>query len=78
MVLEELIADAAADYTASQRQRTVVYSVDQDGYWAQIGSRPIRPLSTVVLPEGQVSKIRHQASGQHHTITRSSPQLLCS
>lgn len=26
----------------------------QDGYWQQIGSRPIRPLSTVVLPPGKV------------------------
>lgn len=26
----------------------------QDGYWSQVGSRPIRPLSTVVLPKGQV------------------------
>lgn len=26
----------------------------QDGYWTQVGSRPIRPLDTVVLPPGQV------------------------
>jgi hypothetical protein len=26
----------------------------QDGYWQQVGSRPVRPLSSVVLPDGQV------------------------
>lgn len=29
----------------------------QDGYWSQVGSRPIRPLDTVVLPQGQVSAV---------------------
>mmetsp|Transcript_23189 Transcript_23189/g.59226 ORF Transcript_23189/g.59226 Transcript_23189/m.59226 type:complete len:439 (-) Transcript_23189:395-1711(-) len=52
-VLEALLGDAAAAYEADSRQRTVVHSVDADGYWARVGSRPIRPLSTVVLPGGQ-------------------------
>jgi hypothetical protein len=124
--LEALIREAASCYTAAQQSRTIVHSVDQDGYWMQargglvaagartatgrrqggpwllqgsqdscyrtheaaagggatesccpqlavsipggmpitrclpcwlqVGSRPIRPLSTVVLPGGQVSR----------------------
>ncbi len=37
--LEQLISEARARYEVSQRQRTTVHSVDQDGYWAQVGAR---------------------------------------
>ncbi len=31
--LEALVAEAAAAYFDSQKQRTIIHSVDQDGYW---------------------------------------------
>jgi hypothetical protein len=52
--LEALLAEAATCYSASQSCRTAVYSCDAEGYWSSIGSRPIRPLGTVILPDGQV------------------------
>ncbi|WIA09054.1 hypothetical protein OEZ85_008468 [Tetradesmus obliquus] len=55
--LDALLAEAAAAYNQSQATRTAVHSVDQDGYWSQVGSRPIRPLSTVVLPQGQADAL---------------------
>ncbi|WIA29129.1 hypothetical protein OEZ86_011640 [Tetradesmus obliquus] len=55
--LHALLAEAAAAYNQSQATRTAVHSVDQDGYWSQVGSRPIRPLSTVVLPQGQADAL---------------------
>jgi hypothetical protein len=35
-LLEQLLADAAAAYASSTRNRTVVHSVDADGYWTQV------------------------------------------
>lgn len=32
-VLESVLAEAAASYEADSRQRTVVHSMDSDGYW---------------------------------------------
>eukprot|EP00775_Hariotina_reticulata_P013700 gene13700-13822_t len=55
--LDALLTEAAAAYNHSQASRTAVHSVDQDGYWTQVGSRPIRPLSSVVLPEGQAEAL---------------------
>ena len=48
--LESLLLAAAAGYRAAQHERTAVFSVDADGWWTQVGTRPRRPLSTVVLP----------------------------
>jgi hypothetical protein len=36
VLLEQLLADAAAAYASSTRNRTVVHSVDADGYWTQV------------------------------------------
>lgn len=55
--LDSLLQEAAASYHASQSSRTSVHSCDADGYWTQVGSRPIRPLNTVVLPDGQVGRL---------------------
>ncbi|KAF8072923.1 BCS1 [Scenedesmus sp. PABB004] len=55
--LDALIRDAAAAYRRQAEARTLVHAVDADGYWTQVGSRPKRPLSTVVLPEGQAQAL---------------------
>jgi len=52
-----MLEEARAAYEASQMQRTSVFAVDNDGYWAKIGSRPVRPLSSVLLPPGQAEAI---------------------
>jgi hypothetical protein len=52
--LEALIAAAAAEYERAAAARTRVHAVDSDGYWQQVGSRPVRPLASVVLPAGEV------------------------
>ncbi|KAL6756916.1 BCS1 N terminal-domain-containing protein [Haematococcus lacustris] len=56
-ILEDMLAQAYAAYTATTRQRTVIYSMTTDGYWDRIGSRPLRPMSTVVLPGDQAAAL---------------------
>eukprot|EP00201_Polytomella_parva_P012687 CAMPEP_0175059870 /NCGR_PEP_ID=MMETSP0052_2-20121109/12675_1 /TAXON_ID=51329 ORGANISM="Polytomella parva, Strain SAG 63-3" /NCGR_SAMPLE_ID=MMETSP0052_2 /ASSEMBLY_ACC=CAM_ASM_000194 /LENGTH=286 /DNA_ID=CAMNT_0016325473 /DNA_START=257 /DNA_END=1114 /DNA_ORIENTATION=+ len=56
-LLEELVEAARDRYELSSRQRTQIYSVSMEGYWTQAGSRPIRPMSSVVLPAGQAEAL---------------------
>ncbi|KAG1679944.1 hypothetical protein FOA52_007008 [Chlamydomonas sp. UWO 241] len=54
--LEALLEDAAEAYQDATRARTVVHSV-ADGYWERVGSRPVRPITSVILPRGQAEAI---------------------
>lgn len=56
-IIESLVEESRCSYEAQQRQRTTVHSADQDGYWTPVGSRPIRPLSTVVLPRNKACEL---------------------
>ncbi|KAI8824485.1 BCS1 N terminal-domain-containing protein [Fimicolochytrium jonesii] len=51
-ILESLVHEARRLWVEKDRCRTVIYSADQYGSWRRIRSRPIRPLSTIVLDEG--------------------------
>ncbi|KAJ3065692.1 hypothetical protein HDU99_004102 [Rhizoclosmatium hyalinum] len=47
--LEDLVEESRRKYAERDLQRTVIYSADQYGNWRRTRSRPIRPLSTIVL-----------------------------
>lgn len=48
-VLHSLIEHARTMFMESDQSRTVVYSGTQHGDWQRLHSRPIRPLSTVII-----------------------------
>ncbi|KAI8611323.1 P-loop containing nucleoside triphosphate hydrolase protein [Chytriomyces sp. MP71] len=47
--LEDLVEEARKLFAERDLKRTVIYSADQYGNWRRTRSRPIRPLSTIVL-----------------------------
>ncbi|KAJ3070104.1 hypothetical protein HDU98_006843 [Podochytrium sp. JEL0797] len=47
--LEHLVSEARRKFAERDLKRTVIYSADQYGNWRRTRSRPIRPLSTIVL-----------------------------
>eukprot|EP01023_Acetabularia_acetabulum_P015859 TRINITY_DN17785_c0_g1_i3.p1 TRINITY_DN17785_c0_g1~~TRINITY_DN17785_c0_g1_i3.p1 ORF type:complete len:539 (-),score=61.21 TRINITY_DN17785_c0_g1_i3:153-1676(-) len=49
-LIRQLIEEARLNYKNSQRSRTIVHTTDAMGYWAQVNSRPVRNLETVILP----------------------------
>ncbi|KAJ3012645.1 UNVERIFIED_CONTAM: mitochondrial chaperone [Siphonaria sp. JEL0065] len=50
--LEQLVEESRRKFAERDLKRTVIYSADQYGNWRRTRSRPIRPLSTIVL-EGE-------------------------
>ncbi|KAJ3048222.1 hypothetical protein HK097_010756, partial [Rhizophlyctis rosea] len=54
-VLESLVQTAQTHYIQKDAHRTVIYSADQYGNWRRTRSKPVRPLSTVVL-DGDVKE----------------------
>lgn len=50
-LLHGLIERAREVYIDRDRARTIVFAGSQYGNWQRLHSRPIRPLSTVILPE---------------------------
>ncbi|KAI8828984.1 P-loop containing nucleoside triphosphate hydrolase protein [Chytriomyces cf. hyalinus JEL632] len=55
MALEDLVEDSRKLFAERDLKRTVIYSADQYGNWRRTRSRPIRPLSTIVL-DGETKK----------------------
>ncbi|KAJ3025570.1 hypothetical protein HDV00_012620, partial [Rhizophlyctis rosea] len=48
-VLESLVTTAQKHFLEKDAHRTVIYAADQYGNWRRTRSKPVRPLSTVVL-----------------------------
>ncbi|KAJ3108656.1 hypothetical protein HDU97_000512 [Phlyctochytrium planicorne] len=48
-ILEDLAVEARRKFVEKDKARTIIYSGDQYGNWRRSRSRPIRPLSTIVL-----------------------------
>ncbi|KAI9335892.1 hypothetical protein BDR26DRAFT_936224 [Obelidium mucronatum] len=59
--LELLIEESRRKYAERDLQRTVIYSADQYGNWRRTRSRPIRPLSTIVLDGSTKSVVLEDA-----------------
>lgn len=53
-VLEDLVNDAVRLHTEQHQGRTRVEIQDGFGGWDELGAIPMRPLESVVLPEGKV------------------------
>lgn len=56
-MVKAFINDARLLYLQSSREQTSVYTVDSDGYWMTAGTRPSRPISSVVLPDGMIEAL---------------------
>ncbi|KAJ3337803.1 hypothetical protein HDU93_000478 [Gonapodya sp. JEL0774] len=56
-IIEQLVNEAQKKWLEAEKGRTVVHSSDQYGDWRRTRSRPIRPLSTIVLDRGLKNRI---------------------
>ncbi|KXS15183.1 P-loop containing nucleoside triphosphate hydrolase protein [Gonapodya prolifera JEL478] len=56
-ILERLVHEAQRKWLEIEKGRTVIYAADQYGNWRRARSRPIRPLSTIVLDRGLKTRI---------------------
>ncbi|KAJ3342563.1 hypothetical protein HDU93_001951 [Gonapodya sp. JEL0774] len=51
-IIEQLVREAQRKWMEVEKGRTVIFAADQYGNWRRARSRPIRPLSTIVLDRG--------------------------
>ena len=59
-ILKQLLLEAREEYSQKEKGKTVIYraakrAYDEEFYWARSTARPARPLSTVILEQGEKS-----------------------
>jgi chaperone BCS1 len=59
-ILKQLLLEAREEYSQKEKGKTVIYraakrAYDEEFYWARSTARPARPLSTVILDQGEKS-----------------------